>query len=124
MSRLTLYGLPNCNTCRQAIKWLDHYALPYSFVDYRAQPVAVSMLKAWATQLGGWEKLINKSSTTWRQLTPERKQPDSDSAWLCLLEEYPTLIRRPLVMRDACVLGAGFSDARFKQFFDLERSVP
>ena len=56
-------------------------------------------LKDWAQQLGGWEKLVNKSSTTWRNLLPQRKNPGSDPEWTLLLKEYPALIRRPVVVQ-------------------------
>lgn len=112
----TLYGLPGCDTCRKARNWLDRFGVEYSFVDYRANPVPAVTLKAWAEQLGGWEKLVNKSSTTWRNLLPQRKDPASDPEWMLLLKEYPTLIRRPVVLRDG-ELGVGFSDNAFKKLF-------
>ena len=39
--------------------------------------------------------MINKSSTTWRNLPDNRKTPGSDAEWKLLLKEYPQLIRRP-----------------------------
>ncbi len=94
----TLYGLPSCDTCRKARKWLDRFGIPYAFVDYRADPVPAATLKAWAQQLGGWEKLVNKAGTTWRNLLPQRKNPGSDPEWTLLIKEYPALVRRPVVV--------------------------
>ena len=62
----TLYGLANCDTCRKARKWLDRAGIGYRFVDYRADPVPAATLTAWAHALGGWEKIVNKSSSSWR----------------------------------------------------------
>lgn len=112
---VTLYGLPTCDTCRKARNWLDRFGVEHTFVDYRANSVPAAMLKAWAAQLGGWEKLVNKASTTWRNLLPQRKNPGSDPEWTLLLKEYPALIRRPVVVTDAGAVSVGFSDNAFKK---------
>ena len=114
---ITLYGLSTCDTCRKARKWLDRFGVEYAFVDYRANPVPAAILKDWARQLGGWEKLVNKSSTTWRNLLPQRKNPGSDPEWTLLLKEYPALIRRPVVLDGDGGIGLGFSDNAFKKLF-------
>ena len=113
----TLYGLPNCDTCRKARNWLGRFSVDYVFVDYRTNPVPAATLKGWAMQLGGWEKLINKSSATWRKLIPQRKNPQSDPEWTLLLKEYPALIRRPVVALDDGSVQVGFSDNGFKKLF-------
>lgn len=114
---VVLYGLPTCDACRKARRWLDRFGVAHTFVDYRANPVAAATLKAWAQQLGGWEKLVNKASTTWRNLLPQRKNPGSDPEWTLLLKEYPALIRRPVVVRDDGAVSVGFSDNAFKKLF-------
>ncbi|MEO8809122.1 MAG: Spx/MgsR family RNA polymerase-binding regulatory protein [Rhodanobacter sp.] len=112
-----LYGLSTCDTCRKARNWLVRFGVEHDFVDYRANPVPAATLKAWATQLGGWEKLVNKSSTTWRTLLPQRKNPGTDPEWTLLLKEYPALIRRPVVQRGDDAISVGFSDNAFKKMF-------
>lgn len=114
---VTVYGLPICDTCRKARNWLDRFSCAYSFVDYRAHPVPAQTLKEWAKQLGGWEKLVNKASTTWRDLLPQRKNPDTEAEWTLLLKEYPALIRRPVVVLGDGSAHVGFSDNSFKRLF-------
>ncbi len=113
----TLYGLANCDTCRKARKWLDRFGVEHAFVDYRDQRQAPETLVAWRDALGGWEAMLNKSSTTWRNLAPNRKTPGSDAEWKLLLKEYPQLIRRPVVVMDDGKVTQGFSDNGFKQRF-------
>lgn len=114
---LTLYGLPNCDTCRKAQNWLNRIAQPFVFVDYRARPVSPEMLSAWAGQLGGFDALLNKASTTWRNLLPNKKSPGSAPEYLMLLKEYPALLKRPvLVFPDGRVV-LGFKDAQYKKLF-------
>jgi Spx/MgsR family transcriptional regulator len=114
---VTLYGLSTCDTCRKARNWLDRFEVAYTFVDYRANPVPAGTLKSWAQQLGGWEKLVNKSSTTWRTLLPQRKNPGSDPEWTLLLKEYPALVRRPVVEQEDGSVSVGFTDNGFKKLF-------
>src|SRR5690349_24072522 len=75
----TLFGLKNCATCKKATKWLDRFGVAYSFVDYRDDKRTPETLLEWSKQAGGWDALINKSSTTWRQLPENRKTPGSDA---------------------------------------------
>lgn len=113
MSTLIVYGLKRCSTCKKALDWLDEHALSYQFIDYRDQPIAPENLDKWADQLGGWPKLVNRASMTWRNLPEERKQPEADADWLALIAESPTLIRRPLVVKNGDALTSGFSDKKF-----------
>lgn len=114
----TLYGLTNCDTCKKARKWLERFGIAHTFVDYRDQPQPPATLVDWKEQVGGWDLMINKSSTTWRNLSPHRKAPASEAEWKLLLREYPQLIRRPLVVTGDGVVTQGFSDNGFKQRFE------
>jgi len=117
MTEPIVYGLPACDTCRKARNWLARFEVPHTFVDCRANPVPAATLTAWAQQMGGWEKLVNKSSTTWRNLLPQRKNPGSDPEWTLLLKEYPALIRRPVVVQADGGISVGFTDNGFKKLF-------
>ena len=113
----TLYGLSNCDTCKKARNWLQRFGVEHAFVDYRDNRQPVATLADWAKQAGGWDTLINKSSTTWRQLPENRKSPGSEAEWKLLLKEYPQLIRRPVVVDDVAGFSQGFSDNGFKKLF-------
>ena len=115
----TLYGLKNCDTCRKALKWLDRFGVAYEFVDYREHKPTPETLVEWAQQAGGFESLVNKASTTWRQLPDNRKGAASDAEWKLLLREYPQLIRRPVTVTGDGVMTQGFSDNGFKKLFGI-----
>ena len=114
-----LYGLANCDTCRKARKWLARFGVTHTFVDYRDERQSPETLVLWKDQLGGWDAMINKSSTTWRALPPNRRTPGSDAEWRLLLKEYPQLIRRPVVVTDDGKVSQGFSDNGFKKRFGV-----
>ncbi len=117
----TLYGLKNCDTCKKAQNWLKRFGIEHRFVDYRDEAQAAETLIAWKEAAGSWEALINKSSTTWRTLAPNRKAAGSDAEWKLLLKEYPQLIRRPVVVLDDGAISQGFSDNGFKTLFGIEK---
>lgn len=117
----TLYGLDNCDSCKKARKWLERFGIAHAFIDYRDQPQSPATLVDWKEQVGGWDLMINKSSTTWRNLSPHRKAPASEAEWKLLLREYPQLIRRPVVVTGDGVVSQGFSDSGFKKRFGVEK---
>jgi len=112
-----LYGLDTCDTCRKARNWLARFEIEHQFVDYRTHRISPETLKSWAAQLGGWDKLVNKASTTWRQLPDARKTPHSDPEWTLLIKEYPALVKRPVLVTDDAAVSAGFTDNAFKLRF-------
>jgi Spx/MgsR family transcriptional regulator len=110
---IRIYGLEKCATCRKARNWLDRHKIAHEFIDYREHRVDTPTLKQWARQAGGWDKLINRTGMTWRNLPPNRKSPQSEPEWLLLLKEYPALVRRPLVALDDGSVHQGFTDKLF-----------
>ena len=115
----TLHGLKNCDTCRKARKWLDRFGIEHRFVDVRDELPAPDTFVAWKDAVGGWDALVNKSSTTWRQLPEHRKSPGSDAEWTLLLREHPALVKRPLLVMDDGRVVQGFSDNAFKKLFGV-----
>jgi Spx/MgsR family transcriptional regulator len=111
----TLYGLPHCGTCKKAVAWLTEHGVAHTFIDYRAQPLTAEQLDAAAAVLG-WEKLVNRASTTWRQLPESAKSPANASEWRALALAHPTLLRRPL-LSDRDDWQAGFTPAAYTQRF-------
>lgn len=112
---IELYGLEKCGTCDKARAWLDEHGIKHGFTDYREHPVAPATLKAWARALG-WEKLVNRTSYTWRDLSEAQKAASSDAEWLALIKAYPALVKRPVVVKDGAV-SAGFSEKKFRELF-------
>lgn len=117
---ITLYGLAKCSTCLKARQWLRERGAEAGFIDYRDQPLPAEELLRWSRELGGWEKLVNRASMTWRNLPEARKSPESDEQWLGLIAEFPALVRRPLAVWPDGAVTVGFNE---KKFLDrLERA--
>lgn len=94
----TLYGLKNCDTCKKALKELEAEGKAADFVDIRAEADLPSKLPRWIAAVG--EKLVNRSSTTWRGLSDADKARASGVTLEGLLLGNPTLIKRPVIETD------------------------
>ena len=90
----TLYGIKNCDTVKKARTWLDAHGIKYTFHDFRADGLTQAQVQIWYQELG--DQLINKRSTTWKQLT-DQQQALASADPTALLAEFPTLIKRPLL---------------------------
>ena len=107
---VTVYGIANCDTVRKARRWLDRRGIAYMFHDYKTQGADPARLARWA-QSTGWERLLNRSGTTFRRL-PEAEREDLDGARaVALMAANPSAIRRPVVeYPDGLLVGFGEAD--------------
>lgn len=95
----TLYGIKNCDTVKKARKWLAEAGHEVTFHDFRADGLDSKRVTQWLKQLGT-DALVNKRSTTWKQLNDDQKQQIQDQNHekiVGLLIENPTLIKRPVL---------------------------
>ncbi len=92
----TLYGIKNCDTIKKARLWLDQKGVVYQFHDYRTDGLTPDLLKNFADELG-WNAMLNRSSTSWRQLSPEQQADLTQEKALQLMLNTPTLIKRPIL---------------------------
>ncbi|SMN16925.1 FIG138056: a glutathione-dependent thiol reductase [uncultured Candidatus Thioglobus sp.] len=107
---MKMYGIKNCDTIKKARKFLDAHSIKFEFIDFRDQPLDESTLQSFVNTLG-WDSLINKRSTTYRNLTDTQKQ----NITLELTLKNPTLIKRPVLVTGASIR-VGFSE---KSYSDL-----
>lgn len=101
MTRITLYGLKTCDTCKKALKALEHSRRHVDFVDIRAEADLSAKVPVWLDKVGA-KALLNTRSTTWRELSQaERTGAETDPAGLLIA--HPTLIKRPVIEWDGHV---------------------
>ena len=93
---MVLYGIKACDTCKKARTWLEQNGIEHRFHDFRIDGLSEALLMDFIKRLG-WEKLLNKSSTSWRQLSPEQQADLNEAKVIQLLLAMPTLIKRPVL---------------------------
>jgi Spx/MgsR family transcriptional regulator len=108
LAMITVYGIPNCDTVKKARAWLTAQGLAHTFHDFKKDGVPVDQLPAWADAVG-WDKLLNRRGTTWRQLgDATQASADSTQGAVNLARDSPSVIKRPVVQWPSGALTVGF----------------
>lgn len=105
---ITLYGIRTCDTCRKALAWLKDAKFEADFHDLRRDGLTSEMIHSWLDHID-LDTLVNRRSTTWRQMDPSQQARVADGRGVDLLVENPTLMKRPLFQSAAKVI-LGFDD--------------
>ena len=110
-----LYGIPNCDTVKKARKWLDANGVAYQFHDYKKEGADKARLAAWVDD-AGWETVLNRRGTTFRQL-PDADKADIDAAKAVrIMAEHTSTIKRPVVEYPGGLL-VGFNESEWAEAF-------
>jgi len=117
MSQPILFGIPNCDTVRKARKWLDDQGLMHEFVDLRADTPSAIKISEWLSAVGS-ERLINRRSTTFKQLSQGDKAALEGGDTVSVLQAQPTLIKRPVLEWNNAV-SVGLKAEDYAQLFNI-----
>jgi Spx/MgsR family transcriptional regulator len=110
-----IYGIKTCDTMKKAFDWLKANGIAAEFHDYRVEGIDAATVAGWCRMLG-WEKVLNRASTTFRAL-PEAEKADLDEARaIALMVREPTMIKRPMLVVDGRLLN-GFKPDAYAAFF-------
>ncbi len=111
---MTVYGIKNCNTVKSALQWLTKHKVEFEFHDYKSKGISQEKLRTWSKQVG-WETLVNKRGTTWRQIDETvQKGITNENAAIALMMEKTSVIKRPLVEENGKIVLLGFDEAEYK----------
>ena len=90
--KIEILGLKNCDKCRDAQTKLNNLGYNLEFIDVRKNPIGLDQIKQLIAMFGN--QILNKRSTTFRGLS----QSEKDFSTVQLLQKYPTLMKRPVLM--------------------------
>ncbi len=93
---------------------------PYEFHDYKKSGITTAKLKQWSSQVG-WEILLNKKGTTWRNLD-EKTQASvtNEKAAIKILSENTSAIKRPVIEKGDKVMMVGFDEAAYEKLMESD----
>ena len=113
MKSPTVYGIPNCDSVKKARAWLTEQGIAYQFHDFKKQGVPEAELGQWLSQCG-WEVVLNRKGTTWRQLAPEVQAQvlDAASARRLMLAQA-SVIKRPVIAWPSGTVTVGYTPQRW-----------
>lgn len=111
-----LYGIKNCDTIKKARKWLEANNIEYTFHDYRVDGLDQKWLENAVNELG-WENVLNKRGTTYRQLPDDVKSNLNGAVAIEQMLLAPAMIKRPILSLESD-LNLGFKDAQYAEIFN------
>ncbi|MBT3030475.1 MAG: ArsC family reductase [Candidatus Thiodiazotropha sp. (ex Lucina pensylvanica)] len=110
-----LYGIPNCDTMKKAIRWLDEHGITYQFHNYKKVGVDEKLLRQWVDRVG-WEALLNRRGMMWRRLDDSVKAEINEENAIRVMLETPSIIKRPVLETDK-TLNVGFTEEAYSKLF-------
>lgn len=93
---MNVYSLKSCDTCRKAIKEMQAAGLNPKIIDVRADGMSSDEITT-IVDVVGFEKALNRRSTTWRGLDDASKANLDNAKAVTLIGEHPTLLKRPAI---------------------------
>lgn len=114
---MKLYGIPNCTTVKKARDWLARQAIDYEFHDFKKHGLDNDTASHWLSQ-HPWEKLVNRSGMTWRNLSETEKSAVVDASTAqALMQSHTSVIKRPLLVQNNQIIALGFNETEYAQLF-------
>ena len=87
--------------------------MEYRFHDFRTDGINEDLIASWLKSLP-YRKLLNKRSTTWKQLNESMRSKididTQDKDIINLFIAHPTLIKRPVLVNDNNEIIVGFNE--------------
>jgi Spx/MgsR family transcriptional regulator len=121
---IILYGIPNCDSVKKARVWFASHSISVQFHDLKKQGVPPEALARWVAA-AGWQKLVNRSGTTWRKLDAltQASVTDDESA-THLMVHHPSVIKRPVVEMsglDPTFITVGYAPEQWQAWANVGR---
>ncbi|MCW5671623.1 MAG: ArsC family reductase [Hydrogenophaga sp.] len=112
---ITVHGIPNCDTVKKARAWLKEHGVEHDFHDFKKQGVPEADLDRWLAA-AGWETVVNRKGTTWRQLDEATRTSVKDAASArAVALANPSVIKRPVVQWTDGSITVGFDATAWQQ---------
>ncbi len=113
---IKVYGIPNCDTVKKAMAWLKENNVAFEFHNFKKEGITIKKLKAWLKS-SSLEKVLNKKSIAYKNLTADEKQHASIKMdALKLMQVNTNLIKRPVIEIAGTILN-GFNKDKFQKIF-------
>ncbi|MCM0582813.1 transcriptional regulator Spx [Weissella diestrammenae] len=117
---VTLFTSPSCTSCRKAKAWLEMHDIPYIERNMMKHPMSREEIKhILSLTEGGTEEIISVRSKLFSDMKT-RLDDLTLNEMIDLIQQYPALIKRPLLVDDKC-LQVGYNEDEIRCF--LPRKV-
>ncbi len=105
-----------CSICKKAKKWLDDHNITYTDRHIVEENPIYDELKEWYIRSGlPLKKFFNTSGMLYKEQKLKDRLPEmSEDEQLQLLATNGMIVKRPLVVKDDCIL-VGFKETEWEQ---------
>ena len=121
-TEITLYGINNCDTVKKSLKWLTTNNIDHKFYDFKKQPLTKELLARFV-QLNDWSTLLNKRSTTYRNLSDDIKNNLTDEVAFEQVLAQPTLLKRPLLLIQSTLAKSGTGEPSQQLYLGFKADI-
>ena len=112
---ITLFLSPSCTSCRKARAWLKKHDVPFKEHNIMTSPLSKQeLISILALTENGTDDIISTRSKIFQKLDID-VESISVSELLHLIEQYPSLLRRPIII-DAKRMQIGFNEDEIRAF--------
>ncbi len=112
---ITLFLSPSCTSCRKARAWLSTHEVPFTEHNIMTSPLSSGELKhILSLTENGTDDLISTRSKIFQKLNVDVDDL-SISQLIDLIETYPNLLRRPIILDDKR-MQIGFNEDEIRAF--------
>jgi len=109
----TIYGIKNCDTVKKSLKWLEKNNIEFNFHDFKKDGLSPGLLSSFVEK-SSWDVLLNKRSTTFRNLPSDIKNNLTEEVMFKAVLEQPTLLKRPILI-NASTTCVGFKENEYQE---------
>lgn len=112
---ISLFITPSCTSCRKARAWLIENDLPFEERNIFTNPLnSEELLEILSLTKNGTEDIISTRSKVYQKLDVDFDDLKLDEL-LKLIEQYPNLLKRPIMMEDK-KLQIGYNEDDIRKF--------
>src|SRR4051812_46506582 len=116
---ITLYWMPNCSTCREAVSYLKQKGQTVTqYRDIKTDPLKREEVEHLAELVGGASELFSRRARKYRSMGLSEREISSDEMLDLMSEEY-TFIKRPVLVNGKRAI-CGFSPKSYDSFLVTE----
>ncbi|MCB9262135.1 MAG: Spx/MgsR family RNA polymerase-binding regulatory protein [Flavobacteriales bacterium] len=117
VTKVKLYGIPNCDTVKKASVWLENKSIPFQFHDFKKDGLETETIVDWLNYMPN-QTLINRKSTTFRSLSESDKiNLNDDKLAPQIASQNSSIVKRPVLEIDGKIIAVGFDEEEYKNLF-------
>lgn len=116
---ITLFLAPSCTSCRKARAWLTNHQVPFQEHNILTNALTADELRhILSLTENGTDDIISTRSKVFQKLNLDVDEL-SISELIHLIETYPTLLRRPIIL-DEKRMQVGFNEDEIRAFLSRD----